>query len=76
MKIEAKELIESGVEVDLPVEWDKKPTRQCTIKFDKVSKRFVMADIRTGEVHYSYPKLSHLLRVTNRIYNMDDIAVE
>lgn len=76
MEIKARELVENGVEVDLPVEWDKKPTRQCTIKFDKESQRFVMADIRTGEIQYSYTRLSDLLRTTNQIYGYSDVAIE
>lgn len=76
MKINAKGLIENGIEVDLPVEWNRNPTRQCTIKYDKQTQRFVMADIRTGEIQYSYTKLSDLLRVTNEIYDMDDEAIE
>lgn len=73
--IKASELLK-GVEVDLPVEWDRKPTRQCTIKYDKESKRFVMADIRTGEVQYSYSRLSDLVRTTNQIYDYNDVAIE
>lgn len=76
MEIKEKELIENGVEVDLPIEWNRKPTRQCTIKFDKKTQRFVMADIRTGEIHYSYTRLSDLVRATNRIYDYDDVAIE
>ena len=76
MKISARQLKENGVEVDLPVEWNRKPTRQCTIKFDKKMNRFVMADIKTGEIHYSYNVLKDLLRTTNQIYDYDDEAIE
>lgn len=76
MEIRSKELIENGVEVDLPVEWNKRPTRQCTIRYNKETKKFVMSDIRTKEIHYSYSKLSDLLRVTNKIYDYNDEAEE
>ena len=75
MKIKQSEL-RKGVEVDLPVEWKRKPVRQCTIKYDEKTKRYVMADIKTGEIHYSYTRLSDLLRTTNQIYNYNDEAEE
>jgi len=75
MEIKASEL-RSGVESDLPVEWNKKPVRQCTIRYDRETNRYVMSDIKTGEVHYSYTRLTDLVRTTNQIYNYDDVAVE
>ncbi len=78
MEINAKELIENGVEVDMPVEWDLK--RQLCIKYDHKIKRFVLADIKTGELHYSYDRLSDLVRTTNQMYGekygTNDIAIE
>ncbi len=76
MEIKAKELRENGVEVDMPVEWNRKPIRQRTIKYSKDMQRYVLSDIRTGEVDYSYTKLSDLVRNTNKIFNMDDVAVD
>lgn len=75
MEIKASEL-RKGVEVDLPVEWDKKPVRQCTIKYIPGMNRYVMADIKTKEIHYSYRWLSDLVRITNEIYNYKDIGVD
>jgi putative N-acetylmannosamine-6-phosphate epimerase len=75
MKITASEL-RRGIEVDLPVEWNRKPVRQCTIKYDKDSKRYVMADIKTKEVHYSYARLSDLVRTTNQIYGYSDEGID
>lgn len=76
MEITAKELIEYGIEVDMPIEWKHKPVRQLTIKYDHATKRFVLADIKTKEVHYSYTKLKDLIRTTNHIYNYNDVAKE
>jgi len=76
MEIKAKELIENGVEVDLPVELDKKPVRQCTIKYEKETESFVVADIKTKEVNYRYKRLSDLVRTTNNLYNYNDVAIE
>jgi hypothetical protein len=75
MKIKVREL-KQGVEVDMPVEWKKKPVRQLTIKYDAKNNRFVLADIKTGEIHYSYSKLKDLIRTTNKIYNYDDVAID
>lgn len=75
MEIKASEL-RQGVEVDLPVDWSVRPARQCTIRYDAATGRYVMADIKTKEIHYSYTRLSDLLRVTNQLYNYEDIAEE
>lgn len=79
MKIIAKNLIENGVEVDMPV-WDKdnmgKPLTPKTIAWDKDRKQFVLKVIKTGEIDYAYDKLSDLVRTTNRIYDYDDEAIE
>ena len=74
-EIKASEL-KQGVEVDMPVEWNRRPPRQLTIKYDKESEMFVLADIKTGEIHYSYSRLSDLVRTTNQLYNYSDVAVE
>jgi len=75
MEIKASEL-RKGVECDLPVDWSVRPARQCTIRYDAATGRYVMADIKTKEIHYSYTSLSDLLRVTNRVYDYNDTAVE
>jgi len=75
MEIKASEL-RKGVEVDMPVEWKQKPVRQRTIKYEKETDSFVLADIKTNEVHYRYKRLSDLVRTTNEIYNYNDVAVE
>jgi len=74
-EIKASEL-KQGVEVDMPVEWDKKPVRQRTIAWDEERQRYVLKDIKTDEVHYSYRKLSDLVRNTNQLYDYNDVAVE
>lgn len=76
MKISAKNLIESGTEVDMPVWEDGKTIIPKTIKYNKASQKFVLADIKTGEIHYSYADLLDLIRTTNKIYDYDDEAVE
>lgn len=73
MEIKASQL-KMGVEVDMPVEW--KERRQRTIAYDATKKKFVLKDIKTGEIHYSYTKLSDLIRTTNQIFNYNDIAIE
>lgn len=76
MEISKKRLIENGTEVDMPIEWNQKPTRQRTIKYDKKIKRFVLEDIKTKEKHYTYEKLEDLVRTTNQIYNIKDTVIE
>jgi hypothetical protein len=76
MEIKASEL-RQGMEVDMPIERDKgRYERQRTIKYLKDEKRYALADIRTGEVSYKYDKLSHLLRLTNQIYDYKDTAID
>ena len=76
MEISAKNLIEFGEEIDMPIELHINPPRQRTIKYDNTTKRFVLADTKTGEIHNSYAKLSDLIRVTNEIYDYHDKAIE
>jgi len=74
-EIKASEL-KKGVEVDMPVEWNQKPVRQRTIAWDENLQKYVLKDIKTNEIHYSYTKLSDLIRNTNNLYNYHDVAVE
>jgi len=76
MEISEKELKEFGVEVDMPIDWSKRPATQSTIKYEKETDSYVLADIKTGEVHYRYKRLSDLVRTTNQLYNYTDRAVE
>ena len=68
--------LKQGVEVDMPVEWHRTPVRQCTIAWNETLQRFVLMDIKTKEIQYSYTRLSDLVRTTNQIYEYNDIAVE
>ena len=75
MKIRVSEL-KKGVEVDMPVEWNIKPVRQCPIKYLKDIDRFVLADIKTRKVHTMFTRLTDLIQYTNNRYNYKDVAVE
>jgi len=74
-EIKASDL-RKGVEVDLPVEWKHRPIRQCTIRYEKETNSYIMSDIKTGEIHYRYGRLSNLIKTTNQIYNYKDKAVD
>jgi len=76
MEISAKDLIEFGTEVDMPVWKEGKAITPKTIKYDKESKSFVLAVIKTGEIEYRYKDLKDLVRTTNQIYEYDDKAVD
>ena len=75
MEIKASEL-RQGVEVDMPVEWKNKPVRQRTIRYNQENKKYELMDIKTKEIHYSYSKLSELVKTTNDVYGYTDIAVD
>jgi hypothetical protein len=76
MDIKASEL-RGGVEVDLPIDWSIRPAKQSTIKYIAGINRYVIADIRTGEVYYMSPKLSDVVIQANSMYkHVNDTAVE
>ena len=76
MEIKASQL-RKGVEVDLPVDWSTQPSTQATIKYNAEIKRYVIADIKTGEVHHMSPNLSDIVSITNNTYkHINDTVVE
>jgi len=76
MEIKASEL-RRGVEVDLPVDWSTQPPTQETIKYNAEIKRYVRADIKTGEVHQMSPNLSDIVNEANNMYeHINDTVVE
>lgn len=76
MEIKASDL-RKGVEVDLPVDWSTRPATQETIKYIAEIKRYVRADIKTGEVHQMSPNLSDIVNEANSRYeHINDTAVE
>ena len=76
MEIKASDL-RKGVEVDLPVDWSTKPATQSTIKYLAEIKRYVIADIKTGEVFFMSETLEPVVLEANRRYeHINDTAVE
>ena len=76
MEIKASDL-RKGVEVDLPIDWAVNPPIQCTIKYDSESKKYMIAEIKSGTAHYKSPRLSDIVRIANESYqHIDDVAIE
>lgn len=76
MEIKASDL-RKGVEVDLPVDWSARPATQDTIKYNAEIKRYVIADIKTGAVHFMSETLTPVVIEANRRYkHINDAAVE
>ena len=62
----------------MPVEVDcgQLQGKVMTIKYDQDSKRYVLADVDSGEIHYSYTRLSQLVMNTNRIFQLNDKGID
>jgi hypothetical protein len=76
MEIKASDL-RKGVEVDLPIDWSTRPAKQSTIKYIENIDRYVIADIKSGEVFFMSPKLSDVVAQANSQYeHINDTAVE
>ena len=71
MEIRQSEL-RNGIEVDC----GQLRGKIMTIKYDNTSRRYVLSEVETGEIHYSYNKLSDLLRNTNVFFKLNDKAID
>jgi len=50
--------------------------KSMTIAYDKKMDRYILKEIKSGEILYSYRRLSQLIQNTNRIFKLKDRAVE
>jgi hypothetical protein len=71
MDIKESEL-QRGIEVDFGT-LNGKP---MTVAYDKDTDRYVLKEIKSGQILYSYRRLSQLVQNTNRIFKVKDRAVE
>ena len=71
MQITEKEL-KNGIEVDC----GQLKGKIMTIKYDSKTDKYVLAEVKTGNVLYSYSRLSLLISTTNHIFNLQDVTSE
>jgi hypothetical protein len=69
-KITEKELKE-GVEVECGAY----KGEIVTIAYDRNKDRYVLKKVKNGEIIYSYTRLEQLVENTNRIFKLNDCAV-
>ena len=71
MQITEKEL-KNGIEVDC----GQLKGKIMTIKYEQITGYFVLAEVKTGNYLYAYKRLEPLIRLTNKIFNLKDVAIE
>ena len=71
MKITEKEL-KNGIEVDC----GQLNGKLMTIKYEQITGYYVLSEVKTGNYLYAYKRLESLIKLTNRIVNLQDVAIE